>query len=296
MDLNQLFMELGVSAQRRLWLLSKVIDGASPDALRLAELMERFVVHGIGAEPAELDRETQTAPPGESNGTAAPGPVGKWTILPHLPRPATASAPAHGASASSPRPGKDEPPVNVEQFLPEPGVEQAQTKMRPAEIARADAGKLLDVARRQAFIAALERGANNDELARTFGITRRQANGLRMGILKQRPGLCPPRRPTASPAKEIDRETELRLQNDFLNRRPRVEETLEDVVRFLRQRDDVIVRSGQNFVVNGAELSPAELLERANEKCQTLHRPPFPVSAAGSFVSGSAATNGRTSV
>jgi hypothetical protein len=277
MDPSQLFSGLDISAQRRLWFLKMLCESAAPqDALRLAERMERFVVHGIERGPDEARSAGRVLPPAGADLAQPAATAGEWMVLPHLPQ--VANAPS---AAAAPR---------VETFVPEPGGERLPAAPPSAAVepisgpayrpASGDDGRLLDGPARQAFIAALRHGADNDELARTFGITRRQANGLRMGIVKRQPGLAVPKRAPDRP-KGLDRETELRMQEEFLGRRPRAEDTIDDVVRFLRQRGDVIVRAGEDFTVNrGSTLTPSQLVARANQKRLELHRPLFELAAA----------------
>jgi hypothetical protein len=152
------------------------------------------------------------------------------------------------------------------------GKPHAASPARP----RPSGSRLLEGASLQEFTEALMAGADNSELARRFSLTPRQANGLRMGIEKRYPQLravkrAQPKRP------ELDRTTELQMQEAFLRQKPAVTATLEDVIRFLRQRGDVIVRAGDSYIVNDrATMTAEELVARANQKRAQLQRPPFP--------------------
>jgi hypothetical protein len=64
-----------------------------------------------------------------------------------------------------------------------------------------------------------------------------------------------------------DRETELRMQAEFLAQKPSTPATMEDVVRYLRQIGDVVVSDGDEYVVNySLRLSRVALIARAEEK------------------------------
>ncbi len=68
-----------------------------------------------------------------------------------------------------------------------------------------------------------------------------------------------------------EHERELAMQEEFLRCKPKPSPTLDDVVRFLRQRGDVVVRSNGNFSVNySCMLTPEQLIGRANRKRQDL--------------------------
>jgi hypothetical protein len=135
--------------------------------------------------------------------------------------------------------------------------------------------RLLEGERMREFLAALGAGADNTELARRFGLTPRQANGLRMGIEKQHPHLRLVRS-TKPKVVGLDRPTELQMQEEFLRQKPSATTTLDDVVRFLRQRGDVVVRANEKYLVNGRlTMSASELVARANEKRAQLRQPAF---------------------
>jgi hypothetical protein len=75
---------------------------------------------------------------------------------------------------------------------------------------------------------------------------------------------------------ELDRATELKMQEVFLSRKPQAAITLDDVVRFLRQRGDVVVHKEDNFVINHRRtMTAAELVAWANAKRVELGLPAF---------------------
>jgi hypothetical protein len=88
-------------------------------------------------------------------------------------------------------------------------------------------------------------------------------------------------RKRAGPDREMDRATELRLQNEFLAGKPSAPHTTEDVIRFLRQQGDIVVTDGNGYRVNYAQrLGPDELVARANDKRADRGLPPFALPCA----------------
>src|SRR5690242_7928672 len=137
-------------------------------------------------------------------------------------------------------------------------------------------GRLLADESQRAFAAAIAAGVSNAELASRFGFTPRQANGLRMGLTRRNPALRSASSTLEKRSPTLDRETELKLQEAFLMQKPTPAATLDDVVQFLRQRGDVVVRSGTGFSVNSRlTLSAKELIARANKKRSDLGQAPF---------------------
>lgn len=135
--------------------------------------------------------------------------------------------------------------------------------------------RLLDAQQLQAFVTAAAEGVDNTELARRFGLTPRQANGIRLGLTR-RNILRRMAKPAVAPRPAIDRATELQLQEAFLRQKAPALKTMEDVVRFLRQRGDIVVRAGDEFLVNSRlTLTPQQLVDRANEKLSQLGQPLF---------------------
>jgi hypothetical protein len=98
---------------------------------------------------------------------------------------------------------------------------------------------------REELLGRAATGANNAELAVEFGLTPRQVQGLRMGASR-----VSGRRRAEAPNAAA----------------PMVSATQEEVVRYLRQQDDVVVSDGDGgFLVNGRfRLGLAELVAKAN--------------------------------
>jgi hypothetical protein len=137
-------------------------------------------------------------------------------------------------------------------------------------------GRLLAEESLRDFAQAIAAGLSNAELARRFGFTPRQANGLRMGLTRRNPALRAAAAAQESKPQPLDRATELRLQEAFLQTKAAPAATLDDVVQFLRQRGDVVFRSGTGFSVNNRlTLTAEELVARANKKRSELGQAPF---------------------
>ena len=97
---------------------------------------------------------------------------------------------------------------------------------------------------RERLIDRLVAGAKNSELATEFGLSPKQVQGFRMGSTR-----------------EITSRREQRQQQHS-------SETVsaDEVIRYLRQQDDVVVPQGDEFLVNGRfKLSLPDLIERANK-------------------------------
>jgi hypothetical protein len=177
---------------------------------------------------------------------------------------------AAGSVAESSNRSAGAPPSEAPYVSAEPEAPSAAETLAEGRGSRLLHGKAL-----QDFTDALGAGADNTELARRFRMTPRQANGLRMGIQKRLPHLRMAK--VAKPKKvKLDRSTELQMQEAFLSTKPEAATTLDDVVRFLRQRGDVVVRSENNFLVNRHRtMTPAELVARANAKRSEMRLPAF---------------------
>jgi len=234
----ELFSGPDGASNRRLWFLQILIDKMDAErALALAARLETFVATGRTLTIVEEASET---PP-----------------TPQRAMTSSASGTAHdvafpkGASARPIQPALLSHPLAQPRLL-------AETEL-------------------QEFAASAANGASNRDLAIRFGLTPRQANGIRMGLAKRSPQVALKRVARAKPKEQLDRATELQMQTDFMQRKPAVAPTLDDVVRYLRQRGDIVTRAGDGFTVNHRlTLTVQELVRRANEKKTQLGQPPFP--------------------
>ena len=108
---------------------------------------------------------------------------------------------------------------------------------------------------RERLLGRLTEGARNAQLATEFGLSPRQVQGIRISQARVR---------KRGQAKE-----------PFSPQNP--PEPIEEVVRFLRQQDDVVVRRNDGeFLVNGRfRLNAAQLVERANRMRARHGKPAF---------------------
>jgi hypothetical protein len=128
--------------------------------------------------------------------------------------------------------------------------------------------QLLDKETRSRFIQEAAINPDNRHLAQLFGLSVRQAHAIRVGLSKF--------------IADGRREIELQMQDDFLRNKSAAAATMEDVVRYLRQINDVVVPNGQNYIVNyKLALTGEQLLERANVKRRERKQPPFVMDAGG---------------
>ena len=183
-----------------------------------------------------------------------------------------------GATAEAAMPGDNQKYPRAADENSDPATDRGRgTTTAPPMVAVSPCGgRLLGEAQVSDFIETAALGASNHDLARRFGLTPRQANSIRMGLAKRAPQVALKHR-AERPKETSDRATELQMQSAFLRERPPAAPTLDDVVRFLRQRGDAVTRSGSDFMINNRlVLTPHELVRRANEKKAQLGQKPFP--------------------
>jgi len=107
---------------------------------------------------------------------------------------------------------------------------------------------------RERLIDRLVAGAKNSEIATELGLSSKQVQGFRMGS-----------------AREIASRRE-RLQQQHSSEAASADE----VIRYLRQQDDVVVPQGNEYLVNGRfQLSLPGLIERANKMRDRQGKPHF---------------------
>jgi hypothetical protein len=151
---------------------------------------------------------------------------------------------------------------------------------------------LLSSEQREELIDRFAQGANNTDLAEEFGLAPRQIQGIRMGAARKIATRRPASEATPSPDQQAI-----------------VSASIEDVVRYLRQQDDVVVADGEGaFLINGRfHLQLTELVDKANRirrrqnmpLFQLEGRPPRPLQAelreanANSPISGGFWSNGE---
>jgi DNA-binding CsgD family transcriptional regulator len=114
---------------------------------------------------------------------------------------------------------------------------------------------------REQLLRRLAQGARNGELANEFGISSRQVQGIRMGSARQIAGL----------RRTVDE------QEQGSQPAPAVSVSIDEIVRYLRQQDDVVVpQEGGEFLVNARFRLPLEkLVTRANRMRARQGKPEF---------------------
>lgn len=146
---------------------------------------------------------------------------------------------------------------NGEKPALEPAIEMVATPPAPS---KAPGDRMqLSTSERERLIERLSSGATNTELAFEFGLSRKQVQGLRLGLARKG--------------------TKWRASAE--EKQQAVEETCaasaDEVVRYLRQQDDIVVQSGENgYLVNGRfQLSLPDLISRANKMRNRQGKPHF---------------------
>ena len=120
--------------------------------------------------------------------------------------------------------------------------------------------------RREQLLRRLAQGARNAELATEFELTSQQVQGLRIGLARKNVRGREERLPTP-PAPD---------------QTPAIGVSVDEVVRYLRQQDDVVV-SAENgaFLVNGRfKLDLIELVARANRMRTRQGKPGFELNTS----------------
>jgi len=149
------------AAQRRLWFLHRLLEKMGAEqALDMAVRMEAFVAMGGEATNPEDDRWHSAA---QNTPTGLP----------------TTQARNFAGSLDQSSSAADPPP--------------------PATMRKHGAGRLLNDGEIQAFMTRAVQGATNRELARLFGLTPRQANGIRMALAKRNRQVALNPAPAATP-------------------------------------------------------------------------------------------------
>lgn len=232
---------LNQDAFRRLWLLRKAMETAPMDrAIALARMAEEFIA-GSATQPAPVRPTVEEAPQ-----TA------------HPPMEAAITTPSIQPLSSEPRPSL-----------------------------------VLSAEQRGQLLERLAKGARNAELAAEFGLSPRQVQGVRMGsareIAERRRTVLngTPLRSDHSQEKAAPNGTPLRsdhsgeqaVPNGTPPRSDRSHEQAipDDIVRYLRQQDDIVVPEGTGaFLVNGRfRLELPELVSRANKMRGRQGKPEF---------------------
>ena len=167
------------------------------------------------------------------------------------------------------------------------GMDRVDTESRPAAEAPAEPEQLIDAIpsslptlgkraansrpglaltseQREQLLERLAQGARNAELASEFGLSAKQIQGIRMGSAREI-------------AQRRGRHSNIDPSSPNTSVLPASPGSAEDIVRYLRQQDDVVVPNVDGaFVVNGRfRLGLAELVERANKMRRRQAKPEF---------------------
>jgi hypothetical protein len=119
---------------------------------------------------------------------------------------------------------------------------------------------------RDRLLERLAEGAKNAELAAEFGLTLKQVQGVRMGC-----------------ARELaKRREQLSTKSPHRDQSPTHTASVQEVIRYLRQQDDVVVpQENGDFLVNGRFQMPlGDLVARANRMRARQRKPEFEMTGA----------------
>ena len=150
-------------------------------------------------------------------------------------------------------------------------VDQASSRAAvPAGPATERNGIALSDNDRERLLDRLANGARNAELATEFGISAKQVQGLRMGCARK----IARRRSRAAGNLSAP------SQEDYQD--PAATTSIDEIVRYLRQQDDVVVpqEDGSYLVNSRFRLSAAELIARANRIRNRQHKASFQIHRA----------------
>jgi hypothetical protein len=136
---------------------------------------------------------------------------------------------------------------------------EEQTATEPTRLA-------LPAELRDRLLKRLAEGANNAVLAAEFGLTSKQVQGIRMGC-----------------ARELaKRREQLGRKSPHPDQSPAHTASVEEIIRYLRQQDDVVVpQENGDFLVNGRfQMALGDLVARANRMRARQRKPEFEMTGA----------------
>jgi hypothetical protein len=260
---DDLYGELSAHQRRRLYFLFVALNKVDPEAaIEVAERMERFVTSSVhDAADDDTDQNDDNDDDAEKGGTDI-SPQERRAVHHEVTLGHAQVGRANGHASNGDGRAVSAKTANID-------------AARCGSVVRKN---VLDAAQRTEFEHAIASGADNNELATRFRLTRRQAHGLRIGYARGKAGATAKRPEDCKPS--YDAAAERQQQESFLRDRPPQPPTIDDVVRFLRQQGDVIVRNGDGYMVNySLALSAEELVARANRKRTANGKPPFELAA-----------------
>jgi hypothetical protein len=120
----------------------------------------------------------------------------------------------------------------------------------------------LSIDQRERLLTRFAEGARNAELATEFGLSPKQIQGIRMGCARE----------IAKRRDQLSKTTGEAEQNDET-----APVSVDDVVRYLRQQEDIVVRQDNGeFLVNARfPMTLADLIARANRMRERQGKPKF---------------------
>jgi hypothetical protein len=238
-------------ALRRCWLLHKALECAQLDrAIEIARSADAFIT-GVPAELSVTNEPLQpvvrAASTGVERGPSVSGEIGNR------------------------QPQAESPPTEL-CGTPTGETTQKDGPSAPAEISRptlnqagAETRRPISPEQRQALMARIAQGASNAELASEYGLAPRQVQGIRMLAARSKV-------------------RNARVATETPDRASTNGPGLDDVVRYLRQQDDVVVpQAPGEFLLNGRfRMNATELVGRANRMRSRQGKPPFPLNGHAS--------------
>ena len=129
----------------------------------------------------------------------------------------------------------------------------------------------LSIEQRESLLTRFAEGARNADLAKQFGLSPKQIQGIRMGCARE----------IAKRRDQLSKTLAVAEQSD-----PVAPAAIDDIVRYLRQQDDVVVsHENGEFLVNGRFQMPfADLVSRANRMRERQGKPKFELPSAASVL------------
>jgi hypothetical protein len=235
--------ELEAPEDRRWWLLRKALDCLPLDkAIDLARAADAFVTGpSVQSQPLLHASQARLA---ESQ---APSYQTQANDAANAAEPIVASAPERREGSL-----EKEGLLEIAPGTKSSPVEPASPKRTNLALSPEQRGELLQL---------MVEGARNADLAAKFGLSGQQVQGFRMGS-----------------AREIAaRRNRLKLTKERATETPQLGSSVDEIVRYLRQQDDVVVPEGKGeFMLNGRfRLGMEELVERANRMRRRQGKPEF---------------------
>jgi hypothetical protein len=149
------------------------------------------------------------------------------------------------------------------------GVSNSKPVGEPASARRRSVA--LSIEQRERLLTRFAEGARNAELATEFGLSLKQTQGIRMGCARE----------IAKRRDHLSKTMAEAEQNDAM-----LPVSSEEIVRYLRQQDDVVVpQENGEFLVNARFcMSLADLVGRANRIRERQGKPKFDLPSGESFL------------